>query len=737
MLQCSSALRSFGVLGLVAFVLGSFGQTPIAEVRDLPIGTSVTVQGIVLNGSEFGGVRYVQDATAGIALFPGTGSVSGFSPARGSFVTVTGVLKNYFGLLEMDPITAYTLNSVGNALPTPQIITPVLLDESREGELVRLNGCQFVNSGTFSSGTHGFTSNGQSSVIYLRSGHPLVGSTIPSGPVNLTGVVSQYSTATPASGGYQLLPRDAADIVISTAISIIGEVQQTDILSSGFTLRWPTNLAGTSQVSYGITPSLGNTAQVGGTATSHIVPITGLLSATFYYAQCWSVLGNDTARSPIGYYSTASSIPGSITAYFTQSTDPSVAIGPLAVQLNNLVDDTLVAYINLAQSTIDYAVYNTTISGIVTALNNAHNSGVTVRVIAEASNTNSALANLDSGIGLLYRMNSTGSGMHDKFLAIDAESTENAVTITGSTNCTASSFFYDANNVVIVRDQALTRAYRTEFEEMWGGTDAQPNVANSRFGAQKTDNTPHLFNVNGTLVESWFSPSDGTTARIADALHTADQRIEFALFAFTSSTLTDVLIDLEAQGRTVRGIMDDMDPSWWNVQDMLTAGIDVRSDNNPDLLHHKYAIVDRDLPAAGPLVITGSHNWSFNAESTNDENTLIIHNATIANQFYQEWSARWNLATGIAEGAVGIDDLGLWPNPATDHLSVRCTMEQGGTISFRISDATGRTVQEHTVANGSGINVTTIDLSALTEGAYTLSITGKASRANARFVRNR
>ena len=241
--------------------------------------------------------------------------------------------------------------------------------------------------------------------------------------------------------------------------------------------------------------------------------------------------------------------------------------------------------------------------------------------------------------------------------------------------------------------------------------------------------------MNGTLVESWFSPSDGTTGRIADALHTADQRVEFALFAFTSSTLTDVLIDLQTQGRTVRGMMDDMDPSWWNVQDMLTAGIDVRSDSDPDLLHHKYAIVDRDLPASDPLVITGSHNWSFNAESTNDENTLIIHSATIANQFYQEWSARWNVATGIAEGAVGIDDLGLWPNPATDQLSVRYTMEQGGPVSLIISDALGRTVLERTSMNGAGTNTAMLDLSSLKEGAYTLSITGNGVRTAARFVR--
>jgi phosphatidylserine/phosphatidylglycerophosphate/cardiolipin synthase-like enzyme len=50
-----------------------------------------------------------------------------------------------------------------------------------------------------------------------------------------------------------------------------------------------------------------------------------------------------------------------------------------------------------------------------------------------------------------------------------------------------------------------------------------------------------------------------------------------------------------------------------------------------------------------PFVITGSMNWSANGEETNDENTLIIHDAAIANQFYQEFAARYYAAYGIVD----------------------------------------------------------------------------------------
>ena len=59
-------------------------------------------------------------------------------------------------------------------------------------------------------------------------------------------------------------------------------------------------------------------------------------------------------------------------------------------------------------------------------------------------------------------------------------------------------------------------------------------------------------------------------------------------------------------------------------------------DISPDL-HHKYAIVDHASPANDPVVITGSHNWSSSAENVNDENTVIVHDARVANLYHQEF----------------------------------------------------------------------------------------------------
>ncbi|MEZ4806814.1 MAG: phospholipase D-like domain-containing protein [Flavobacteriales bacterium] len=710
----------------------AIAQTPIATARTAALGTAVTVRGVITNGSELGGVRYIQDATGGLALFPGSGSVPGFNPTRGSDVTVTGTLKSYYGLLELDPISSFTVNSTSNPLPAPLEINPAQIGESNEAELVRLNGCQFTNGGaTFTSNTWSFTSNGQSAVIFLRSGHPLIGTTIPAGPVDIIGITSQYSTATPPSGGYQVLPRDANDLLVSTMIAQTSAVVQTGILPDGFTLEWTTNIAGSSQVAYGTTPALGNFTSSGGSSTVHAVPITGLQPATAYYARTFSVHDQDTAWSSLGLYSTASASPGTVKVHFNRPVDASVAIGTPASSLGNAIDDTVRAYIDRADLTVDYAVYNTTTSSIVSALNNARNRGVQVRVIAEGSNSNSALDGLNATIPVLLRTDGQGSGMHNKFIVIDAENGPAAHVLTGSTNCTNASFFVDANNLVVIQDQAMARCYRTEFEEMWGGAGPQPNTANSRFGSEKTDNTPHWFNVGGTLIESRFSPSDGTMDRIGMALSTADATIEFALFALTADELTLELIAAQANGVTVRGMLEEDDMSVSDLQALLNGNVDARPDGDPgSYLHHKYAIIDRAGPAAlDPLVITGSHNWSYNAENLNDENTVFIHSAELADHFHQEWHARWTTAVGITETDAD-NGLSLWPNPVTTALNITWAMGDGP-VECTVSDAAGRSVVHGTIAGSNG----SLDLHALAPGTYFLLLQRADVRAVRRFVR--
>ena len=70
----------------------------------------------------------------------------------------------------------------------------------------------------------------------------------------------------------------------------------------------------------------------------------------------------------------------------------------------------------------------------------------------------------------------------------------------------------------------------------------------------------------------------------------------------------------------------------------------MREDGNPSFLHHKVIILDNQI------VITGSLNFSANADESNDENMVIIDNADIASLYTQEFDRMW--AQGSDPGPV-------------------------------------------------------------------------------------
>ena len=642
----------------------SFAQD-IATARSQGVGATVTITGIVTNGDELGPIRYIEDATAGLALYDPT-ALSGV--VRGDEITVTGVLVDYNGLMEMTPVTANTTNSAGNSV-TPQVITPLQIGESTESELVQINNVIFNSGGSlFTVGTHDFTANGETGKVYIRAGNPLENSLIPMGPVTLIGISSQYTFSVPANDGYQILPRDSSDIIQTGALIFTTPVVQSNITTTSFDLSWTISDSSTTNCNYGLSSGLGITINNGGNTLTHTMSLTGLQPATFYYVECYSVNGIDTAFSNIGIYSTASNSSGVIRPYFNHSVDVSVSTGVDAQNITTYFNDTIKAYMDRAQSTLDICVYNASDATIATAINDAYNRGVAVRYIADDDVVNSMLSSLNSNIPIVYRDPVTAGIMHNKFIIVDANSTNNAWVMSGSTNWTnPNNLFNDYNNLIFIQDEAIAKVYTLEFEEMWGGT----------FGTHKTDNTPHKFIVGGKDVEVYFSPSDQTTSKILGVINDVDYTLEFGLLGFTRNDLGQAVIDVHNSfGTNVRGIIEDVNTTGSEFATLIAAGVNVKSHTGITYaFHHKYAIADADIIASDPTVLTGSHNWSNNAENNSDENTIIIHDHTIANIYLQEFTERFNEL-----GGSGINDLieleiSVFPNPSAGVVNVKTELK--------------------------------------------------------------
>ena len=714
--------------------LNAISQQSIENARS-KVGQEITVGGIVTNGGEFGLIRYFQDETAGLSAYGNAGTVL----QRGDSATITGTLKNYRNLLEIDPITSVTVHTSNNPVPQPQLITVDQIGENHESQLVQINNVQFKNSsGTFEGDKNYSLTDGTKSfeIRINRNATSIVGQQIPTGNLNLIGIVSQYSyNQNDVTTGYQLLPRDLNDLMLTGAVNIISPVTVQNITKSGFTLSWKTDSEAIPEVIYGATPNRKDWRDITtGTTSSvndeylHEVQLRGLEPGAVVYAMPYAHVSTDTAFAALAAYATESNSTGEINVYFNTDVDTGFAVHSYAQNIGGALDDTLVAYIDRASESVDFAIYsfsNISSASIPDALNRAAGRGVQVRVIACGTNQNPGLNDLNSEIPVFVAPddNNRDGIMHNKFAVIDAESvdSEKPVVWSGSTNISYNQVVSDANSMIFIQDQSLAKAYQIEFEEMWGSTGDSPNPANAKFGADKTDNTPHEFIIGGNRVESYFSPSDGTNQQIINAINSADNNLNVATMLITRTDVALAIEDAKNRGTAVN-VLTEGDANTETVNSILLDALGNESyvfDPEYGILHHKYAVVDNSRAEFDPLVVTGSHNWSNFANEINDENTLVIHNGDIANQYYQNFAARFKANGGQLKtpaAKIEFPDVKIYPNPVVNRLTIQHTEK---IAMFRLYSGSGQLIQIFPVKNE---RQTQLNMGAQTPGLYFLSI---------------
>jgi hypothetical protein len=263
---------------------------------------------------------------------------------------------------------------------------------------------------------------------------------------------------------------------------------------------------------------------------------------------------------------------------------------------------------------------------------------------------------------------------------------------------------------------------------MWGSSTPTPNLTLSKFGQYKTNNTPHIFNIEGKTVELYFSPSDNTTQQLISKINTANSSIYFGIYAFTDTDVSNALINKIQSGSVlVAGIMDQFSVNYNPYPDLTPVmGNYLKVFNLPYIYHNKMMLIDPCDINSDPMIFSGSHNWSTSADTKNDENVLIIHDDTIANLYYQAFYADCqvlNLTLPQCSQVIGIEDLNsipitFYPNPASNQVTFSLNTNEQCNIT--IIDETGRIIQTQKSVNGNN----TINVSALREGIYFVNIKG-------------
>ncbi|NUN70748.1 MAG: T9SS type A sorting domain-containing protein [Bacteroidetes bacterium] len=686
------------------------------------LGKWAVVRGIVTVGNEFGGPTYLQDPTAGMALFDS--SVSN-NVNRGDDVVLLGLVAPFNDLFEFAP--SVLLEKLGEGIGTDTTVMTIAqvlaqgTPEPQEGRLIRINGITAVTTtggapatswATSASGTnYNITDPTGTLQVRIVTRTNIANTVTPTSTFDMVGVLGQFTTS------YQLIPRMVDDIIVEGAgPRLMSQAPyETNITPTSLTISWVTDAPGTSIVKYGPTTAYGQEATDGTPKTQHAVTLTGLTPATVYHFQIGSANANGTTLSSDNIAITASQSSGTTRVYFNKSVNTSVSLGENAVTAK--FDTVLINRINAAQFSIDFAAYSlsgTVGANIATALLAARNRGVKIRAIGEKDNSGTAPWTTLKNAGVVViddgydAVNAAAGLMHNKFYVFDnrdGSSDKDDWVLTGSWNATDPGTDNDAQNIIVVQDKALATAFTMEFEEMWGANTDSPNAAGSRFGARKLDNTPHRFTVNGTPMELYFSPSDKVTTQINTALKTAQSSINVALLSFTRDELAQTIVAKKNAGLKTRVMMDNNTDSGNDFLYMQSNGIDIRLPGAAltGLLHHKYAVVDADKPAGSNIVVTGSHNWSSSAEIANNENTLIIRSKRIANLFLQEFKARYIEAGGtdtIVASVRRSDDLlpdayalgQNYPNPFNPSTVISFAVTQSGPVSLRIYDVVGREV---------------------------------------------
>ncbi len=295
------------------------------------------------------------------------------------------------------------------------------------------------------------------------------------------------------------------------------------------------------------------------------------------------------------------------------------------------IAEKLVHHIDNAKKTIHIASFETDLNDVANALIRAKQRGVEVRWITD--DESGIQADTKPGHGQFKMLKAAGipiiddgrgALMHDKFWLFDSQTVW-----TGSTNVTVSGIFEQNNNTIVIQSPQLAAIYERQFADMWSG----------KFNAKSPSTVDQQsLTIDGTPIKILFSPEDSAISHIVPYVQAAQTSIEFMAFTYTQDQLGNAMIERKKNGVEVKGVFESTgsDTEFSEMTPLFCAKAAVRQDGNPAFLHHKVIIIDNHI------VITGSLNFTDNADEQNNENVIIVDNTEIAKLYTQEFQRVWD-----------------------------------------------------------------------------------------------
>ena len=206
---------------------------PIANIRDIdangaPVdkNTIVAVEGIcTASATSLNGTSFIQDANNGMAVYPATTTPAfTLGMVAGHKYAVVGTLVDYNGMAEIKPATASGVVDLGVAtIPAPITITVAQAKaEQYESMLVRIADLtkDAAETDVWGSATTITVKDSGANTIDIRIQNGSTATSEPAYPVSVTGILAQFSSATPRAATYQIMPRTAGDLSFAPGLKL-------------------------------------------------------------------------------------------------------------------------------------------------------------------------------------------------------------------------------------------------------------------------------------------------------------------------------------------------------------------------------------------------------------------------------------------------------------------------------------------------------------------------------------
>jgi phosphatidylserine/phosphatidylglycerophosphate/cardiolipin synthase-like enzyme len=204
----------------------------------------------------------------------------------------------------------------------------------------------------------------------------------------------------------------------------------------------------------------------------------------------------------------------------------------------------------------------------------------------------------------------------------------------GSATVTATKTETSVIYQTVVQATTSTLTLRETLTETAFRTTTATAVVTTTSTATTTVNIP-------SVRETCFSRVERCDVLLISLINRANRSVYVAVYSFTRDSLATALISAKERGVEVRVVIE-RERAYEQGSEyprLKSAGVDVRLDGNPNLMHHKFMVID------GYIVVTGSYNWSSAAEDRNDENIVVILDRDVAQRFVQEFERVWQMAS--------------------------------------------------------------------------------------------